>query len=170
MGISVDTAMDIANIARFMLFIGPISSAFDYATYFLMLWGFNAWANPSLFQTGWFVESLFSQTLIVHVTRTGRLPALFAFCPCAGPGAVAAWVLVCAGRNTDPVSWANSTREGLADQAVRIGMSEFCDSPDANGSDRMPLIFTGFLRASRFFLRCCYWGTPTLKALHSCRR
>ena len=66
--------MDIANIARFMLFIGPISSAFDYATYFLMLWGFNAWANPSLFQTGWFVESLFSQTLIVHVIRTNQIP------------------------------------------------------------------------------------------------
>ena len=67
---------DIANIARFILFIGPISSVFDYATYFLMLWGFNAWANPSLFQTGWFVESLLSQTLIVHVIRTGRIPFL----------------------------------------------------------------------------------------------
>ncbi len=67
---------DIANIARFILFIGPISSVFDYATYFLMLWGFNAWANPSLFQTGWFVESLLSQTLIVHVIRTGRIPLL----------------------------------------------------------------------------------------------
>ena len=67
---------DIANIARFILFIGPISSVFDYATYFLMLWGFKAWANPSLFQTGWFVESLLSQTLIVHVIRTGRIPFL----------------------------------------------------------------------------------------------
>ena len=67
---------DIANIARFILFIGPISSVFDYATYFLMLWGFDAWTNPSLFQTGWFVESLLSQTLIVHVIRTGRIPFL----------------------------------------------------------------------------------------------
>jgi Mg2+-importing ATPase len=49
---------------------------FDYGTYFLMLWGFNAWTNPSLFQTGWFVESLLSQTLIVHVIRTGRIPFL----------------------------------------------------------------------------------------------
>ena len=67
---------DIANIARFILFIGPISSIFDYATYFLMLWGFDAWGNPSLFQTGWFVESLLSQTLIVHVIRTGKIPFL----------------------------------------------------------------------------------------------
>ena len=67
---------DIGNIGRFMLFIGPISSLFDYATYFTMLYIFNAWDNPSLFQTGWFVESLLSQTLIVHVIRTGRIPFL----------------------------------------------------------------------------------------------
>jgi len=65
---------DIGNIGRFMLFIGPISSLFDYATYFTMLYVFNAWQNPSLFQTGWFVESLLSQTLIVHVIRTGKIP------------------------------------------------------------------------------------------------
>ena len=65
---------DIGNIGRFMLFIGPISSLFDYATYFTMLYVFHAWENPSLFQTGWFVESLLSQTLIVHVIRTGRIP------------------------------------------------------------------------------------------------
>jgi hypothetical protein len=41
-----------------VLFIGPISSIFDYATYFTMLYVFNAWNNPALFQTGWFVESL----------------------------------------------------------------------------------------------------------------
>lgn len=65
---------DIGNIARFMLFIGPLSSIFDYATYFTLLWGFDAWNNAALFQTGWFVESLLSQTLIVHIIRTGRLP------------------------------------------------------------------------------------------------
>ncbi len=65
---------DIGNIGRFMLFIGPISSVFDYLTYFTMLYAFGAWDNPSLFQTGWFVESLLSQTLIVHVIRTGRIP------------------------------------------------------------------------------------------------
>ncbi|CCW17266.1 Mg(2+) transport ATPase, P-type [Sphingobium indicum BiD32] len=65
---------EIGNIARFMLFIGPISSIFDYATYALMLFVFNAWHNPALFQTGWFVESLLTQTLIIHIIRTGRIP------------------------------------------------------------------------------------------------
>jgi P-type Mg2+ transporter len=67
---------DIGNIGRFMLFVGPISSLFDYATYGTMLYVFNAWEQPQLFQTGWFVESLLSQTLIVHVIRTGRIPFL----------------------------------------------------------------------------------------------
>jgi len=65
---------DIGNIGRFMLFIGPISSIFDYATYFTMLYIFDAWDKPALFQTGWFVESLLSQTLIVHIIRTGKIP------------------------------------------------------------------------------------------------
>ena len=65
---------DIGNIARFMFFIGPISSIFDYVTFFTMLYVFHAWDQPELFQTGWFVESLLSQTLIVHVIRTGRIP------------------------------------------------------------------------------------------------
>ncbi len=67
---------DIGNIGRFMLFIGPISSVFDYLTYFTMLYLFQAWDSPSLFQTGWFVESLLSQTLVVHIIRTGRMPFL----------------------------------------------------------------------------------------------
>lgn len=62
------------EIKRFILYIGPISSIFDYATYFLMLYVFKAWNNPALFQTGWFVESLFTQTLIIHVIRTNRIP------------------------------------------------------------------------------------------------
>ncbi|MGZ3790571.1 MAG: cation transporting ATPase C-terminal domain-containing protein, partial [Bacteriovorax sp.] len=65
---------DIGNIGRFMLFIGPLSSIFDYTTYFTMLFIFDARNNPALFQTGWFVESLLSQTLIVHVIRTGKIP------------------------------------------------------------------------------------------------
>jgi len=56
------------------LFIGPISSIFDYATFFLMLYVFNCWHNPALFHTGWFVESLFTQTLIIHVIRTNKIP------------------------------------------------------------------------------------------------
>ena len=54
----------IGEIQRFILFIGPISSIFDYLTFFIMLYVFNAWSNPRLFQTGWFVESLLTQTLI----------------------------------------------------------------------------------------------------------
>ena len=65
---------DISGIRRFILFIGPISSIFDYMTYFIMLYVFNCWNNPTLFHTGWFVESLFTQTLIIHVIRTNKIP------------------------------------------------------------------------------------------------
>ncbi|MFN5398625.1 MAG: magnesium-translocating P-type ATPase [Pseudanabaena sp.] len=66
----------IDNIQRFMIFIGPISSIFDYATYALMWFVFGATTrdNQALFQTGWFVESLMTQTLIVHVIRTSKIP------------------------------------------------------------------------------------------------
>ena len=64
----------IGDIRRFILFIGPISSIFDYMTYFIMLYIFKSWANPALFHTGWFVESLFTQTLIIHVIRTNKIP------------------------------------------------------------------------------------------------
>ena len=62
------------EIKRFILFIGPISSIFDYTTYFIMLYVFKAWHNPNLFQTGWFMESLMTQTLIIHVIRTNKIP------------------------------------------------------------------------------------------------
>ena len=64
----------IGKIMRFILFIGPISSIFDYLTFFMMLYVFNCWHNPTLFRTGWFVESLFTQTLIIHVIRTNKIP------------------------------------------------------------------------------------------------
>jgi P-type Mg2+ transporter len=66
---------EIANIGRYMLFIGPISSIFDYATFLAMyyLFGASSPARAALFQTGWFVESIISQTLIIHVIRTRRL-------------------------------------------------------------------------------------------------
>jgi Mg2+-importing ATPase len=70
-----------------MIFIGPLSSIFDYATFFLMLYFFGcaAYSSPltataeqghleKLFHTGWFVESLLTQTLIVHIIRTQRIP------------------------------------------------------------------------------------------------
>ncbi len=64
---------DIGKITRFMTFIGPVSSVFDYLTFFMMLFVFNAWNKPQLFQTGWFVESLLTQTLIVHVIRSKKI-------------------------------------------------------------------------------------------------
>ncbi len=67
---------NIAEITRFILFVGPISSIFDYTTFFVMLWVFNCWdpGHAPLFQTGWFVESLMTQTLIIHVIRTNKIP------------------------------------------------------------------------------------------------
>ncbi|MGB7730035.1 MAG: magnesium-translocating P-type ATPase [Candidatus Acidiferrum sp.] len=69
---------NIGEIKRFILFIGPISSIFDYTTFFVMLWLFKCWdpSKASLFQTGWFVESLMTQTLIIHVIRTNKIPFL----------------------------------------------------------------------------------------------
>ena len=74
--LAVPRRWDIGNIAKFVLFIGPISSIFDYVTYFTMLYGFHAWTNAALFQTGWFVESLLTQTLIIHIIRTAKIPFL----------------------------------------------------------------------------------------------
>ena len=64
------------DITKFILLIGPCSSVFDYTTYFLMyyVFGANTPAHASLFQTGWFVESLITQTLIIHVIRTNKMP------------------------------------------------------------------------------------------------
>ena len=65
---------DINLIKKFVLFFGPISSIFDFATYGIMWFVFKAYNNPSLFQTGWFVESLVSQTLIIYIIRTNKIP------------------------------------------------------------------------------------------------
>ena len=87
----------ISEITRFMLFVGPISSIFDYTTFTVMLFFFkcnNLGLQPpadlaahfagitdpdktyaaALFHTGWFVESLMTQTLIIHVIRTNLIP------------------------------------------------------------------------------------------------
>ncbi|WP_325435531.1 magnesium-translocating P-type ATPase [Pseudomonas nitroreducens] len=66
------------GLGRFMVFFGPISSIFDIAT-FLVLWhvfGANSPAHQTLFQSGWFVEGLISQLLVVHMIRTRRIPFL----------------------------------------------------------------------------------------------
>lgn len=67
---------EIGNIARYIFTIGPISSIFDYVTFALMWFVFETTTpeHAGLFQTAWFVESLLSQTLIVHVIRTGKIP------------------------------------------------------------------------------------------------
>jgi P-type Mg2+ transporter len=67
---------DIGNITKFMLCLGPVSSIFDYVTYATLLFAFGAWSSPALFQTGWFVESLRTQTLIIHIIRTAKIPFL----------------------------------------------------------------------------------------------
>ncbi|NUW39467.1 cation-translocating P-type ATPase [Nonomuraea rhodomycinica] len=63
---------DVRLIRRFMLFFGPISSLFDFATFAIMLGVFHA--GPPLFRTGWFVESLATQVLVIFVIRTRRVP------------------------------------------------------------------------------------------------
>ena len=64
------------DIGRFMIFFGPVSSVFDIATFVLMwhVFGANSLARQSLFQSGWFVEGLLTQTLIVHMIRTPKRP------------------------------------------------------------------------------------------------
>jgi Mg2+-importing ATPase len=80
---------DASSITRFMLWIGPTSSVFDITTYAFMFFFFcplfagGQWAGLSpdnqiffiaVFQTGWFVESLWSQTLVIHMIRTPKIP------------------------------------------------------------------------------------------------
>ena len=63
---------DTGFIRRFMIFFGPISSVFDFATFGIMIWVFNA--RAPLFRSGWFVESLATQSLIIFAIRTRRTP------------------------------------------------------------------------------------------------
>jgi P-type Mg2+ transporter len=74
---------DLKELTRFIVFIGPCSSVFDYTTYLVMLYVFGCWArstpaiaahSQSLFQTGWFIESLLTQTIIIHIIRTNKIP------------------------------------------------------------------------------------------------
>jgi Mg2+-importing ATPase len=76
---------NIKDLTWFVILIGPCSSIFDYTTYFMMLYLFHCWDtstptaaahSASVFQTGWFVESLLTQTMIIHVIRTNKIPFL----------------------------------------------------------------------------------------------
>jgi Mg2+-importing ATPase len=64
------------HLARYMLTMGALSSLFDYATFAVLYWGLQAQtvAQATLFQTGWFIESLLSQTLVIHLIRTRQIP------------------------------------------------------------------------------------------------
>jgi P-type Mg2+ transporter len=68
----------LAALRRYILIIGPLSSIFDYTTFALMYFvlGARDVAHAGLFQTGWFVESLLTQTLVIYVIRTNRIPFL----------------------------------------------------------------------------------------------
>jgi magnesium-transporting ATPase (P-type) len=72
---------NIDNVKKFMIYVGPISSIFDYATFGLMWFVYHCSTHAAehdhpekLFQTAWFVESLLTQTLIVHIIRTNKIP------------------------------------------------------------------------------------------------
>ena len=74
--LTIPRKWDARGLARFMVFIGPISSIFDVVTFLVMWYGFGAnnVAMQSLFQSGWFVVGLLTQTLIVHMIRTRHIP------------------------------------------------------------------------------------------------
>jgi P-type Mg2+ transporter len=63
---------NVGYIKKFMFIIGPISSIFDFITYGVLLFGFHA--SAEFFHTGWFIESLCTQTLVIHMIRTGKIP------------------------------------------------------------------------------------------------
>jgi len=63
---------NVKYIRNFMVIIGPISSIYDFLTFGVMLFIFHA--SPELFHTGWFIESLCTQTLVIHIIRTGKIP------------------------------------------------------------------------------------------------
>jgi len=65
---------NIDYIKKFMLVLGPVSSFFDFLTFAILLFIFKA--EPQVFRTGWFLESLCTQTLVIHVIRTGKIPFL----------------------------------------------------------------------------------------------
>jgi len=66
--------MSIAQIRRFMFLFGPVSSIFDFVTFGIMYWLFAK--NAAAFQTGWFMESLATQALVIFVIRTRKIPII----------------------------------------------------------------------------------------------
>lgn len=84
---------DPVELRRFMIFFGPLSSIFDVIT-FLLLWyvyGANNIMHQTFFQTGWFIESLFTQTMIVHMIRTRKVPFIQS---CASPSMIMMMIVI----------------------------------------------------------------------------
>jgi Mg2+-importing ATPase len=109
---------DIGFIRRFMAFFGPISSLYDFGTFAVMLYLFDA--DERLFHSGWFVESLATQTLVIFVIRTRRVPFLRS-------------------RPSKPLLGAT-----LACAAAGVGLP-FSPIADLLGFDRLPGAFLGGL-------------------------
>jgi len=70
--ISLPKRWDLNFIKKFMFFLGPISSLFDFLTFGLLYWFFGK--SAATFQTGWFMQSLATQTLVIYIIRTKKLP------------------------------------------------------------------------------------------------
>lgn len=88
---------DASDLSRFMLFIGPVSSLFDIVTYWVLWFAFsyNSLESQTLFQSGWFIEGLLSQTLIVHMIRTRKIP--FIQSSASWPVTVMTLLVICVG-------------------------------------------------------------------------
>ena len=131
---------DASDIRRFMVWIGPTSSIFDITT-FALLWywfGANSTAHQAFFQSGWFVESLLTQTLVVHMIRTRRIPFL--------QSAASAPVL------------------GLTTAIIAIGLAiPYTTCGHHRGMVELPLQYFGW-RASSVFLECVL--TPGVKVIY----
>ena len=111
-------------LSKFIVFFGPISSIFDYLTFALMFFFFkaNTPEHQSLFQTGWFVEGLLSQTLIVHLIRTRKIPFV--------------------------QSWATAPVVALTALIMAIGvLIPFSPVAPMLGMQKLPLIYFPFLIA-----------------------
>jgi Mg2+-importing ATPase len=67
---------NISLIKKYMVIVGPVSSIFDFLTYGMMWWVFQGYIYQNLFRTGWFIESLFTQVIVVYVIRTKKIPFL----------------------------------------------------------------------------------------------
>lgn len=122
--ISKPQQWDTSFLTKFITFIGPISSIFDYLTFALMFFFFkaNTPEHQSLFQSGWFVEGLLSQTLIIHLIRTRKIPFI--------------------------QSWATAPVVALTSLIMVIGITiPFSPAAPFLGMEKLPLIYFPFLIA-----------------------